>query len=59
MHDIYLFGALRVILDSTTGAVLAVLDACSGKNASGIFRDVYINTAATQAVLAWKSTADF
>ena len=58
-HDIFLFGALRVILDSATGTVLAVLDAISGKNASGIFRECYINAAATKATLAWKAQADF
>jgi hypothetical protein len=56
--DRFLFGALEVFVDSTSGAIVAIIDKISGKNASGIFSEAYINGAATQARLAWESTAD-
>jgi len=58
MKTVFLFGALRVVLDDLTGRVEAILDAVSGKNASGIFSDRYISEAATKAHLAWASQAD-
>lgn len=58
VHTIYPFGALRVILDSVTGAVVAVLCRTSLVNAEGRFSQPYIDAAARAAVQAWASTAD-
>jgi len=56
--DIFIFGALRVILDAQTGTVQAVQSRITGAAAQGEFSPDYISRAITAARLAWASTAD-
>ena len=58
MNTVYLFGALRVVIENATGRILAVLDAITRQNADGLFSRQYIGDAVASAHLAWASTAD-
>ena len=58
MFSTYTFGPLRVILDSDTGAIVSIQDALTGCAASLMYSRAAILHAATQARLAWESTAD-
>ena len=58
MNSIYLFGALRVIVEDRSGAILGVFDCITNQEASGNFSPDYISRAVTMARLAWQSTAD-
>jgi hypothetical protein len=54
----YQFGPLRVLIDDTSGTVLAVQDALTGCAASLLYSQRDIAQAVKQAELAWASTSD-
>lgn len=58
MTDVYTFGAVRVLIDSSTGAILAVQCRITGQAASLMFSPEYISRAIAQAHMAWASTTD-
>jgi hypothetical protein len=55
MFDIYFYGALRVLIDSFTGALVAVQDRISGEAASLRYSPDYISRAVSAAMLAHES----
>ena len=60
IHTRYNFGALTVVLEASTGRVVAVLHrlADPARNASELFAKPYIDAAVSHALIAWNSTAD-
>lgn len=56
----YNFGALSVVIEFSTGCVMAVLHrlADPARNASELFSQQYIDAAVRHALIAWQSTAD-
>lgn len=58
MNSIYLFGALRVVVEDQSGAIFGVFDYITNQDATGNFSPAYISRAVTMTRLAWQSTAD-
>jgi len=56
MFDVHFFGALRVLVDTDSGEVVAVQDRISGESAVFRFSPDYISRAKTAAILAHEST---
>lgn len=58
MFDVYTFGPLRVLVDSATGAIVAVQDTLTGCAASLLYSRRSIAEAMVRAHQAWQSTAE-
>ncbi len=60
LHTRFNFGALTVVLETSTARVVAVLHrlADPARNASELFSQSYIDCAVRAAIIHWQSTAD-
>lgn len=58
MFTVYFHGALRVLIDESTGKVAAVQDRISGEAASLRYSREYIAAAECAAILAFESTLE-
>lgn len=58
MFDTYFFGALQVIVDTYTGAIVAVQDRITGEAAELHFLPSYIARAKAYAEMHWSACND-